>query len=190
MAVLRTFLAVEVGPNVAGSAQKLVNRLKATTAKVSWIRPQQMHLTLAFLGDLRDREIPGLLQAVNAAVRPLAAFDILCRGLGVFPSLDNPRTIWLGVTMGAEEMRALHNALEKGLASLGIRGEGRRYRPHLTLGRVRSLPNGPADLAQLVNEFAEYEAGIMSVCDVTVFQSTRDEGMPVYEPLGQAELLG
>jgi len=190
MAHLRTFLAVEIGPNVAGRAQTLINKLKTVDAKVSWIRAGQMHFTLNFLGDVRDREIPELLSLVTAAVKPLPTFDLLCRGLGVFPSLENPRTIWLGVTDGAEQMRELHHTLEQGLSQFGLRGEGRRYRPHLTLGRVRSLPNGPEDLAAKIQEFRDYEAGLTCVCDVTVFHSAQQSNGPVYEPLGQAELLG
>ncbi|MDX1964345.1 MAG: RNA 2',3'-cyclic phosphodiesterase [Pirellulales bacterium] len=190
MPILRTFIAVEIGPDVAGRAQTLINRLKATDAKVSWIRPQQMHFTLNFLGDIRDREIPELLRLVTDAVRPLPAFDLLCRGLGVFPSLENPRTIWLGVTTGAEAMIELHQALDRGLKQLGLRGEGRRFRPHLTLGRVRSLPHGPENLAELIAEYAAYEAGVMSVCDVTIMHSDPHGNGSSYEPLGQAELLG
>lgn len=190
MSLLRTFVAVEIGPDVVGHAQKLINKLKVADAKISWIRPEQMHFTLSFLGDIRDREIPELLNIVTEAVKPLGAFDMLCRGLGVFPSTGNPRTIWLGVTYGKEEMEELHSVVENALKKLGVRSEGRRYRPHLTIGRVRSLPNGPDELAKLIDEYKDYEAGLTSVCDVTVFHSEMLPGESQYAVLGHAELRG
>lgn len=191
MSQLRTFLAAEIGPDVAGRAQKLVNKLKAaSTAKVSWVRPGELHFTLSFLGEIVDREIPQLLKAVSDAVRELPAFDLICRGVGVFPSLDNPRTIWLGVTDGYDEMIELHARLEQALVPLGIRGEGRRYRPHLTLGRIRQSDTGMIELREQLAAFEDYEAGIMTVSEVTVFHSDLRSSGPEYAALGHAELLG
>ncbi len=95
MAIMRCFLAAEIGPNVAGRAQTLIGKLKATSAKVTWTRPDQLHFTLSFLGDVLDRDLPNLLTSLSEAVREIPAFDLISRGLGVFPSIDNPRTICL-----------------------------------------------------------------------------------------------
>ncbi|MGC4005782.1 MAG: RNA 2',3'-cyclic phosphodiesterase [Pirellulales bacterium] len=165
-------------------------KLKAAPVRVSWVRPEQLHFTLSFVGDVQDREIPQLLNAVNAAVRDLETFDLMCEGVGAFPSPDNPRTVWLGVTDGAERMVALHGAVEEALRPLGFRGEGRRYRPHLTLGRVRNTTDGAAELKTLLDHYADYEAGVMTVAEVTIFQSDLTSGGPQYFPLGHAELKG
>lgn len=191
MPLLRTFIAAEIGPDVGGRAQKLINKLKAsTTAKITWVRPAELHFTLSFLGEIIDREIPKLLTTVNDAVRDLPAFDLLCRGIGVFPSFDNPRTIWLGVTDGHDEMIELHSRIEQALRPLGFRGEHRRYRPHLTLGRIRQSDTGMIELREQLEELQDYEAGIMTVSEVTIFHSDLRSSGPEYAPLGHAELLG
>ncbi len=85
-------------------------------------------------------------------------------------------------------MVQLHHHVEKTLNALGFKGEGRRYRPHLTIGRVRSLPNGSGDLRELIEQHAEYEAGLMIVDQLTLYSSELEKHGPVYAPLGYAEL--
>jgi RNA 2',3'-cyclic 3'-phosphodiesterase len=187
---VRTFTAIEVWPEIRERAKTIINRLKDTTAKVTWARPDQMHLTMNFLGDVEMNEIPAVCRAVSDAVRTFTPFDVEMAGIGVFPSYENPRTIWLGVSDGSDRLVELHSALEGTLASLGCRVEARRFRPHLTLGRVRSLPKGPGQLAGLLKQHAEFEAGPMMVSEVTVFASDLGRNGPTYEALGHGELLG
>ena len=104
--------------------------------------------------------------------------------------MQRPRTIWLGVTDGAEEMIALHDCLEQGLAKLGFRPEKRRYRPHLTLGRLKQSPQGIGELGTLIQQNNDYQADTMNVCEVVVFSSRLDRNGPEYEPLGTIELAG
>jgi len=95
------------------------------------------------------------------------------------------------MTQGTEEMVALHDALESRLAGLGFRSDGRRFRPHLTIGRVRS--GSPADVCQLASLLADQQdfvGGSGDVSEVVVFSSESGRGGPVYEPLSHAELSG
>lgn len=190
MESVRTFIAVEVWPEIRERAKTLVKRLKETTAKVKWAEPDDIHLTLNFLGDVPMTEIPAVCDVVAKAVAPFRAFDVEVYGIGVFPHFDNPRTIWLGIGEGSEKLVELHAALEVGLAELGFRPEGRRFRPHMTLGRVRALPTGPGQLAGLIKQYADFEAGPMMISEVTVFSSELGREGPRYETLGHGELLG
>jgi 2'-5' RNA ligase len=190
MSNVRTFTAVEVWPEIRERARSIVNRLKDAPAKVTWVKHDQMHLTMNFLGDVPLNDIPAVCKAVAGAAAPFAPFDIEMAGVGVFPSFHNPRTIWLGVGDGSEKLIALHGALADRLGELGFRVEARRFHPHLTLGRVRSLPNGAGDLAALIKELADYEAGPMMVSEVTVFSSELAREGPLYEALGHGELSG
>ncbi len=190
MEVLRTFVAIEVSPEISDRARGLIKQISGTSAKVHWTDPTKMHLTLNFLGNVPLNEIPAVCKHVVEAVGPLPAFDVEMATVGVFPSYNNPRTIWLGVEEGAEQLVELHQALVEKLSLLGFRPEGRRYRPHLTLGRVRTLPNGADELSDVLKKFATFEAGPMMIAEVTVLSSEMARGGPVYEPLGYAELLG
>ncbi len=141
---LRSFIAVELSPNVRARSAQLIKALGAAEAKISWVQPQNLHLTLVFLGDVQLEEVPQICRAMDRAVAELPPFDLEVRGAGAFPDAARPRTVWLGVGRGSEEMIALHAALEEALAEVGYRPEGRRYRPHLTLGRVRQAPRNSA----------------------------------------------
>lgn len=188
---VRTFVAVEMSPEVRAKAHQLIARLAATSAKVKWVDPRDMHLTLKFLGDVDMLEIPRVCQAVEAAVRDLPPFDVQVQGAGAFPEPSRPRTLWLGVRQGAEELAILHDCLEQALAPLGFRREPRRFHPHLTLGRVRSVPPGGAgDLAGLLAQHRDDFAGASDVSEVVVYSSELRRDGPKYEVLSTAELLG
>jgi 2'-5' RNA ligase len=187
---LRSFIAVEISPNVRARAARLIQELSVTDAKVSWVQPQNLHLTLAFLGDIQMLEVPALCEAMNRAVAEMPPFDLEVRGAGAFPDADRPRTIWLGVGYGTEEMVALHASLEEALIDVGYRPEGRRYRPHLTLGRVRQAPRNSAPLIKLLEDRRDFIADVMSVADITLFSSELTRNGPVYDALGEAELGG
>lgn len=187
---IRTFVAVETSPEVRTNARKLMTRLDTSGAKVKWVEPENLHLTLKFLGEVDARELPLICQAVQTAVEGLDPFDLEMIGAGAFPKADRPRTVWLGAGRGSEEMVVLHDSLEKHLLPLGFRGEGRRFRPHLTIGRVRGGPAGIRELADLLIESQEFPAGLISADEVVVFSSDLGRDGPTYEALSVSPLGG
>jgi len=187
--LLRTFIAVEAPGEIVARANKLVAELRAAGADVKWVEPEQMHFTLKFLGGVRDRDLGEICLALAQATRGLKPFEIDVRGAGAFPDAARPRTLWLGVGNGAGEFATLFTSLEDKLAGLGFREEGRRFQPHLTLGRVRNSSPGSRELADLLRELAEFEAGPMYVDEVVLFSSEPGRDGPQYEVISRAELL-
>jgi 2'-5' RNA ligase len=188
---VRAFVAVETSSDIRGKARRLIADLAATTANVKWVDPDNLHFTLKFLGDVPLLEVHAICTAVAEAVGDLPPFDVLARGAGAFPTLERPRTLWLGVDEGADAMRELHDAVERGLAPYGFRHEQRRFRPHLTLGRVRNSSGaGIVDLAQRLAAHGEFAGGSTDVCEVVVFASDLGRNGPRYEPLSHARLNG
>jgi RNA 2',3'-cyclic 3'-phosphodiesterase len=188
--LVRTFIAVEIPVEVRDRAARLIARLREAPAKVKWVAPIHMHWTLKFLGDVDMVEIPRICAAVSRAVRPMAPFDVEARGAGAFPDEVRPRTVWIGVGQGSDEMVRLHDAIERELAPLGYREEARRYRPHLTIGRVRQSQNGIEELGRLVHENADFESGLSTIYEVVIMSSELGRDGPTHEPLGHAELQG
>jgi 2'-5' RNA ligase len=188
---VRTFIATEISSEVRTKAQKLIKTLAAATASVKWVETENLHLTLKFLGNVEMLEVPNLCEVIADAVAELPPFDVQFHGAGAFPDLARPRTLWIGMGEGTEEMVALHDALERRLTDLGFRGEGRRFRPHLTIGRVRnSSPTEIQELASLLAAEQEFVGGASDVSEVVVFSSEAGRNGPVYEPLSHAELRG
>jgi 2'-5' RNA ligase len=187
---VRTFVAVELPPEVRNRACLLIESLRRSSeANVRWVTPEQLHWTLKFLGDVDLLEIPEICRRLSQAVAPLPPFDVEAHGAGAFPDALRPRTVWVGMRAGLEAMIALHATVEDVLADLGFRQEQRRFRPHITLGRVRNdAEGGQEEFAERLKEFADYDGGIASVFDVTVFSSQPGPKGPIYEPLGHIEL--
>lgn len=191
MPTLRTFVAVEIDEAIRRRAAEVIGELSGTSAKVKWVEPEQMHFTLKFLGEVDIRDTAAICKAVAKAAERLAPFEIKCQGVGAFPKNDRPRTVWLGVSQGEEEMVTLHDGIDDRLAKLGHRQEHRRFRPHLTIGRVRqSTPDQIGELAAGLEQFHDFDAGEMLVREVVVFSSTLAPTGPTYTPLGTARLKG
>ncbi len=188
--LVRAFVAVEIPFEVKDRAGQLIARLSTSSAKVKWVSPRHLHWTLKFLGDVDMLEVPAICQAVSRAVTPFAPFDVEARGAGAFPDPDRPRTVWIGMGEGSESMIALHDAIERELIPLGYRGENRRFRPHLTVGRVRQSPSGIEELADLIRAQADFDGGLSTVYEVVVFSSELGPDGPTYDPLSHAELRG
>jgi 2'-5' RNA ligase len=188
--MIRTFIAVETSEAVRRRAVELIRALDVAGADVKWVEPQNMHLTLKFLGDVAEADVPGVCQAVQEAVAGVQPFDMAVRGAGAFPSAGRPRTLWLGAAAGAEAMIALQAAVEKPLRALGFPKEHRRFEPHLTIGRVRGGGPTVAELGRLVRQFSDFDAGPFRVVETVVFASHLSPKGATYEALGRAPLGG
>lgn len=186
---LRTFLAVELSMDVRSQAKTIIRKLSAVDADVRWVEPAKMHLTMKFLGDIDPLDSLEVCQALEQAVAPIPPFDVIFGGVGAFPAVDRPRTLWMGVQEGLEELAELHEAIEQAMADCGYPPEARRFHPHLTLGRVRGGRNMAA-LGQLVASLADAGAGGSDIDEVIVMSSELTRQGPIYTPLGHAELRG
>ena len=188
---VRTFIAVEISSEIRSRARRLIAELAPLTSGVKWVEPHNLHLTLKFLGEVEMLEIPQVCNAVALAVADLPPFDLHAAGAGAFPTLERPRTIWLGVDQGVDEMVELHDALDERLAPLGFRREPRRFRPHLTIGRVRNCSAQEIRaLGQLLLQQKDFAGGSSDVSEVIVFSSELGRDGPAYEPLSHAPLGG
>jgi RNA 2',3'-cyclic 3'-phosphodiesterase len=183
---LRTFIAVEIDEAVRRAAVGLVDQLRTAAADVTWVAPHNMHLTVKFLGDVATEKIPQVCDWVAKAVAGVESFDLQIRGAGAFPNLTRPRTIWLGSEAGHKELAAVAERIEAALEGLGFAPEGRAFRGHLTLGRVRRPTPALAGLTQLLQGNSAFEAGIAPIDHVVVFSSQLGPKGPTYEALARA----
>ena len=190
MQTIRTFVAVEVDKIVRRRAGELVQRLAQLTDDVRWVEPENMHVTLKFLGNVRAHDTVELCEAVEDAVCDLRPFDLEIQGLGAFPALDRPRTIWIGTADGGEALTGVFERVEDAVVELGYRPEPRRFTAHMTIGRVRRRSDRLDRLVEELDELKHESFGRTGVDAVTVFSSRLREDGPVYTAMSRGELSG
>jgi 2'-5' RNA ligase len=185
---VRTFIALDPGEAIRARMVSLQESLRRTGTEVKWVGPENLHLTLLFLGEVDSRELMGVCRAVEDATRGRRAIEISVEGAGCFPNMRRPHVVWIGVGQGAEEIAALHDALEKPLLELGCyRREERRFTPHITLGRIRS--EKPMDaLTQALLQKQDYKAGDATVAEVLIMSSELSPHGPTYTVMSRVPL--
>jgi 2'-5' RNA ligase len=184
----RTFIAIDPGKAIRDRVVSLQENLAKTGAKVTWVKHDNLHLTLLFLGEVDQRDLIVVCRVVAEAAQTQTAFPMTIEKVGAFPNVRRPRTLWVGVDVGAPEVCAVHNAAESPLLKLGCyRREERSYTPHLTLGRVRSERPVP-ELGAALAKYAAWSAGETTVQELLVMGSELTPEGPVYTVLSRAKL--
>ena len=180
---MRLFVAVELGEHVHREAATLVAELRrrvdrrSANAKLTWVTPERMHLTLRFLGEVPDEKAGDVLAALRDPM-PMAPFDVAWQGLGAFPPKGPPRVLWVGAGDGRPGLIELEHAVSARLEPLGFERESRPYSPHLTLARVREA--GGLRTSALFEGIAESGIGTTTVDAITLFQSKLSPKGPTY----------
>lgn len=191
MAKTRTFIGVAATEELRAGARELSAQLRPHTKDIGWVMPENMHYTLAFLGDVSDQEIAQVCAQVGEVAERTEPFSLEAYGVGAFPSADRPRTLWIGAGEGSDLLCELQHEIEESLTGLGFRGEHRKYVPHLTIGRAgRSREATAATLPGLLRELSDFSAGTLPVDEVTIFASRLRREGPEYLVLARCPLLG
>lgn len=139
---MRTFLAVFPSATARAAAARVVERLRDGRDDVAWVRDENLHYTLRFLGELDEGAVAGVIAAAGEAAAGHRPFTLTLGAAGAFPDARRARVLWLGAAGGGEALTALAASLERALAGRGFAPDPRGFAPHLTLGRLR---RGAAD---------------------------------------------
>lgn len=187
---MRTFIAIELPNEIKEFLSKTQEQLKSSEADVKWVAPQNIHLTLKFLGEVDDNKLDEVKQVMDNAACACASFQGRISAIGAFPKIDFPRVIWLGIDPGDSETKEIAKTLEDALEKAGIPKEDRPFSSHITLGRVRSNMNRE----RLVRSLKDSQERMgekkleFTVTKITLFKSTLTPKGPVYEALKESAL--
>jgi 2'-5' RNA ligase len=186
----RTFIAVDLGKAIRDRLVSLQERLAQSGAPVKWVSAENLHVTLLFLGEVDQREVPAVCRAVAEVCKNQTPFTLGVEGVSCFGNPRHPRTLWVGAGAGAEELCTLHDTLEPPLLDLGCyRREARKFTPHITVGRVTT--ERPSDaLAAALAKQARWQAGQAPVREILILSSELTRDGPMYTVLSRAKLLG
>jgi 2'-5' RNA ligase len=185
---LRVFCAVELPDELRSRVSERVRRLRAdfSDVRASWEKPEKLHITLKFLGDIEQARVELLSGAAERAVASLEPFELIIDEPGTFPPHGQPRVLWLGIVDVFGRLAFMQSALEEECAAVGFPRESRAFKPHLTLARIRT-PHGARELADAHRE-TPFEPQRFKVSELVLMLSELGPGGSRYTPLSRHRL--
>jgi RNA 2',3'-cyclic 3'-phosphodiesterase len=185
---VRLFVAIDVDEGARRAVAALQQRIATALGperSLKTVDPARMHLTLAFLGEIADSNVPPVVNTLNATIE-VPQFDAEFQGVGVFPLRGAPRILWLGVEEGAEQIVEVQREVARRLERLGVALEGRPFHPHLTLARWKT--SRPADRQRSLAIDTHKPVARVAIDHVTLYQSRLSAAGPTYTALTHANL--
>jgi 2'-5' RNA ligase len=187
---MRLFVAVEIDDHVRRLAAVTAETLRVeigSTLKARWVSPENMHLTVRFIGHVDDNRAPAVIEALTPTLE-VPPFDVELGGCGVFPPSGPPRVLWIGLTQGLPSLALMHNAFNERLRALGFEPETRPFSAHLTLVRIKEAPKGAGRVVREALTRIAPPLARSRVTRATIFQSHLSSKGPRYEPIAFATL--
>lgn len=186
MTRFRAFIAVEMGelPELG----RLHSELKVLEPGVKAVDMSHLHVTLRFLGDTEEDLVPRLEEALRSAASGIAPFTVRLHGCGTFPPKGGARVVWVGLE-GSEPLALIASRLEEHLQGMGFEPEGRSFKPHLTMARVKD-PRASGSVTKIVEKYATSEFGSVHVDKVLLKKSVLGPKGPTYTTVITSPLAG
>jgi len=186
MSVLRAFIAVDLPKDLHQKIKNVSDEVQEILAgkPVRWVAVPKIHLSIKFLGDVSEKNIPMISGLIQAEADKHKVFELSIGGFGVFPNLTRPRVIWVGVE-AEEELFHLQHGIEGEMTRLGYPPDVRKFNPHLTLGRVsrNAAPPEIREISELLRNFKVGFLGAARISEIALFRSDLKPGGAVYTRL-------
>lgn len=185
MRTIRAFIAVDIPPVVREQIAELQDGFKSLELDVAWVKPANFHLTLKFLGNINPDRISEINEILNAKLALTPGFMTTVGAVGMFPSLDRPRVLWVGLE--SQALVALQNNIDSCLVQAGFEPEPKKFSAHLTLGRIKSS-KGKNILQQTLKTMQKPDIAPFTVSSVKLYESLLTAKGSIYTLLEEFKL--
>jgi len=182
---IRAFIAIKLPEKITVSISKIQEGLRSYGFKVKWVRPENIHLTLKFLGNIDRADTEKVGSAISESVKTYAPLSLIAKGIGVFPNIKRPRIVWTGVAEQRNRLAGLQRHLDDHLESIGFQREKRPFKGHLTIGRVKQRIDSNR-LMEAMKECAKFESEAFIINEIVLFKSELNPTGAVYTQLMSA----
>jgi 2'-5' RNA ligase len=184
---VRVFVALDIPSEIRNAIGTFVKRLDPDFRTAHWVRPDRMHLTLKFIGEISADRVEGV-KITLSGVRSPSTVRLTFRGTGFFPNEHHPRVFWAGMEATAN-LAPLAADIERALEPLGVPRDAREFRPHLTLARFKSQ-GGLTRLRAAIASAGPLEFGAMETHEVHLYESRLERGGAIYTRLASFSFAG
>ncbi len=178
---IRTFIAIELKKEIKDKLIEAQHLFQDVYGKFNWIKPEQMHLTVRFLGSIPENKIEQIHSAMVSASRGISPFELEFSNLGCFPNPSFPRVLWIGVEQ-SPSLKLLHKQLEEELIKLDFEPETREFTPHLTIARIKSRID-TEKFKQILKSHENFPAGKQRIERWAIFSSQLKPTGSIYTKL-------
>ena len=183
----RAFIAFKLPADVSDSLRVLQSGLKKRGLNLRWVHPENIHLTLTFLGDVPVEDLQEVKHVIGEVARRQDVLSLEAKGLGVFPTVKKARVLWSGIHGDVIRLNSLQTTLDQSLAAIGFEPEKRSFRGHLTLGRFKGRVDGKR-LVAMISEFGSYASPPFASERLILFKSDLKPSGAVYTELAGEDL--
>jgi 2'-5' RNA ligase len=183
---MRIFIAVEIPSEIKSALKALQTDLRRAGADVSWTAPENMHLTLKFIGEVEETRIVEIEKVCDALGAEFTPFTLKLNGTGVFPNARQPRVLWAGLSGEVEIVVEMHKRFDERLALMGFKREEKGFHPHLTIGRLKSNKK-TSELLALAGAH-QLPALSFVVTEIVLMKSELDSAGAQYTTMAKASL--
>jgi RNA 2',3'-cyclic 3'-phosphodiesterase len=187
--MMRLFIALEIDEETRAELAEEIALLKRECPRVRWVRPENLHVTVKFLGGVPEPDVPEICRLLAESAAEHAAFTLEIRDLGCFPKIERPRAIWAGCRRGSDEAARLAGTIDQAMHTLGFETERRRYTPHVTLGRVK-IPAHARGIGCHIGDAETILFGEVDVDAAALFMSELKRGGAEYTRMARFPLDG
>lgn len=191
---MRLFIAIDLSSALRENLSNQIHRLNKllSSSHIRWVKPSGIHLTLKFLGETPENQIEKIRSALGEIAPKYSSFSMQIRDFGCFPNMRKPRVLWIAVHEQSGILKRLHQDIESELQKFDFKKEGRPFRGHLTLGRIRKgLSSSELKiLSGQLNEIQIEDLGIEIVSELCLFRSVLRPSGAEYTKLGVFEFKG
>ena len=177
---IRSFLAFELPREIGQVVTDISGKLRNTSLRVRWVKPENIHLTLVFLGSIRPEHLDAVQEQTRAVCEGHQPFNIKLRGMGIFGNRRHPRVLWLGLDGDLKGMGVFRDELQQPLQPFGVQTEKRAFNPHLTLGRFRKDTRASEELDGLMRKYGNLTSPLCTLDRLVLFRSDLKPDGAVY----------
>jgi RNA 2',3'-cyclic 3'-phosphodiesterase len=184
---IRAFIAVPLPERVRSQVKELQQDLGRRGTPLRWVSPENLHLTLKFLGDIEPAVAEQLGERLEEILHPVAPFRVSYRQIGAFPNMQAPRVFWVGIGQGRQQLEQLAESISTLVKEFPTQADNKKFRAHLTIGRSR---RGRPQPIHLPRKILELSFGQCDVDRVQLVKSVLGPTGPVYTVLKDCRLAG
>jgi 2'-5' RNA ligase len=184
---IRAFIALELDNAFCKELSSVQKELKNLDGDISWINPDNFHLSISFLGNILNEQVPIVEKLMQHAASKVKIFPIALGALGVFPHISSPKVIWAGIGSGYNDVTKINNVVCNELTAMKFKIEDKHFYPHITLARVKSFKKGKNNFAELIDK-VKPRGGNAEIRKLVLYKSELDPKGAIYTKISDAKL--